>query len=615
VCGAVSVLKLLCEYLDALVHPTAQLDPLTAARHRAFMAPRLLGSLVTLVALPAYLALRGAPSVTELLVFCWLLAPILSSYYLSQTGRYASAHMLSSLALAGLVTIIAAKTGGIGSFAAIWLILVPLEAGLSRSLHSVAAALTLALVAAAVLLVLGAAALLPAPEQGMGALAVLGFISASFYGTGLALAAGARALPDCSACDRAENHYRRLAHSMPDAISRHGRNGSVLFMSPAVELLLGASVAELRGQGLFDRVHVADRLAYMSALADTGARGEPHSAEFRVRRHTGDPADPIRFIWIEMRCRPLASAASADSDNPREVVAVLRDVTDRKAAEHGLEESRAEAERRTAVKIRSLAVVGHELRTPLNAIIGFSSMLADEPNLPLPAERRQEYAKLINESGNHLLAVVNDILVTSKLETGDYEIRPEPVALAAAVGACCELLALDAHDSGVRLAVDVEPGLPPITVDKRALKQILINLLSNAIKFTDRGGHITVGAKCDGANVLIAVEDDGIGIAEDDLPRLGDPFFRSGNAPDRRCEGTGLGLSIVKALIGLHGGELKIASRIGDGTRVVVRLPLDCESAKAAKPVTPVKSSATITRLATAAEAVSEATIPVKKRA
>jgi cell cycle sensor histidine kinase DivJ len=147
----VGVLKLFHDHLDGLVHPSAQADPIATARHRAFSAPRLLGSLVALVAFPAFLALRGAPSVTELLVFCWLLAPILTSYYLSRTGRYEKAHMLSSLALAALVTTVAAKTGGIHSAAAIWLVVVPLEAALAGSRRVVAAALTVALAAAGLL--------------------------------------------------------------------------------------------------------------------------------------------------------------------------------------------------------------------------------------------------------------------------------------------------------------------------------------------------------------------------------------------------------------------------------------------------------------------------------
>ncbi|MGZ8324466.1 MAG: PAS domain-containing sensor histidine kinase [Rhodoplanes sp.] len=608
------VLKLLRDCLDALVHPSARTDPMATARHRAFIAPRLLGSLVALVALPAYLALRSAPSVTELLVFCWLLAPILTSHYLSRTGRYERAHLLSSLALAGLVTMVAAKTGGINSIASIWLVVVPLEAALSAARRVVAAASAAALGAAGLLLFMNVADLLPNPEQDVGALAALGIISASLYATGLALAGESLARADLSLLRSEEDRYSLLARNMTDVISRHGKNGTVLFMSPAAERLLGASVCELRGQGLFERVHIADRPAYLSALADA-ARGEAHSVEFRVRRDTDDPAVPVRFIWIEMRCRPLDRGVFAGGGETREVVAVLRDISERKAQERAFEEARAEAERTNSAKGRFLAVMSHELRTPLNAIIGFSDVLINEQAMPIRAARREEYARLINESGHHLLAVVNDILAMSKLEAGEFEIRPEPFALAPVVASCCDLLALKARESGLRLVVNVESDLPPINADKRALKQVLINLLSNAVKFTDRGGHVTVGAKRAGADVLISVEDNGIGIREDDLPRVGDPFFQSGDSQDRARDGTGLGLSIVKGLVGLHGGEVSIVSRIGAGTRVAVRLPLDCGSGKAAKPVLPLKSSATITRLATSVDAVSEAAIPVKKSA
>ena len=118
--------------------------------------------------------------------------------------------------------------------------------------------------------------------------------------------------------------------------------------------------------------------------------------------------------------------------------------------------------------------------------------------------------------------------------------------------------------------------------DKRALKQIVLNLLSNAIKFTDRGGHVTVSAQAEGTQLALTIEDTGIGISEDDLPHLGEPFFQARAAYDRRHDGTGLGLSIVKGLVALHGGELEIRSRLAEGTHVIVRLPLDCERARPA---------------------------------
>ncbi len=616
----VSVLKSVRDYVDTLVHPSVQGDPLTAARHRAFIAPRLLGSLVSLVSFPAYLAARGAPSALEVVVFGWLIAPILTSYFLSRTGRYESAHVLSSLALTGLVTVVAAKTGGITSFAAIWLVVVPLEASLSASRRVVATASTLALCAAGLLLFCSITQILPRPltaVQGTGALAALGIISASLYATGLALGAESLARTSVWLLYAEEDRYHLLARNMTDVITRHAPNGTVQFASPAAERLFGASVAELRGHGLFDRVHIADRPAYLKALADAARLGEAQSVEFRVRRDPADPAEPMCFIWIEMRCRPLdQTGADANGSHRREVVAVMRDVTDRKAQEQALEQARAEAERANSAKSRFLATMSHELRTPLNAIIGFSEMLINETQMRVNAERRREYAKLINDSGNHLLSVVNDILDMSKLETGEFEIRPEPFALAPVMSGCCDLLALKARDCGIDLVVSAPADLPDIVADKRALKQVIINLVSNAVKFTNRGGQVRGSAKAEGPALCIMVEDNGIGIREEDLPRLGDPFFQARNSYDRRHDGTGLGLSIVKGLVGLHGGELSLRSRIGEGTQVSVRLPIDCERARGSGRMPRMMSppSAEIAVLE-AADRLRELAMPVKKSA
>jgi cell cycle sensor histidine kinase DivJ len=258
----------------------------------------------------------------------------------------------------------------------------------------------------------------------------------------------------------------------------------------------------------------------------------------------------------------------------------MRDVTERKTQEQALEGARLDAEQANVAKSRFLATMSHELRTPLNAIIGFSEMLMNETEMRLDAARRREYAGLINESGNHLLSVVNGILDMTKLDTGDFEIRPEPFRPAGVIGGCRDLLALKARECGIELVLDAPSELPEIVADKRALKQIMINLLSNAIKFTDRGGRVTITATIEGAALAIAVEDNGIGIGEEDLPRIGKPFYQARGSYDRRHDGTGLGLSIVKGLVALHGGEVVIRSRIGEGTRITVRLPLDCEQAR-----------------------------------
>jgi two-component system, cell cycle sensor histidine kinase DivJ len=571
-------------FIEALVHPSVRQDALTAARHRAFIAPRVLGSIVALVAFPIYLAVRGTPSATELLIFAWLVAPILTAYFLSRTGQYESAHVLSSVALTGLVTAVAAATGGILSFAAIWLVVVPLEAGLSASRRVVATASICALAAGGLLVVSSTAGLLPTPgPSAHAALAALGIVSASLYATGLALGAEALARTNFWLLYSEEDRYRLLACDITDVITRHGRDGALLFVSPGAASLFGCSVAELHGQGLFDRVHVADRPAYRTALGDAAIARESRSIEFRARRDDidehGQPA--AAFVWVEMRCRPLDYGAASDASR-QEVVAVLRDVTERKNRQQALLDARAEAERANAAKTRFLATMSHELRTPLNAIIGFSEMLMQETVLMLDTERRNEYAALINGSGRHLLSVVNGILDMSRIETDNFEITPEPFAPAQVVEACCDLLALRAREAGIHLEKSVTGDLPDIIADKRALHQILLNLLSNAIRFSERGGEVKIGVRPDAADVVFTIEDNGVGIGGEDLARLGEPYFQAHASYDRRHSGTGLGLSIVKGLVRLHGGEIDIASQVEQGTRVTVRLPVDCEGARPA---------------------------------
>jgi cell cycle sensor histidine kinase DivJ len=538
------------------------------------MAPRLLGSLVALAAFPVYLAMRGAPTAIEVAAFAWLIAPILLSWFLSRTGRYEGAHLLSALALAGLVMMVAATTGGIESFAAVWLIVVPLESALSASRRVVAFASALALSCAAALIALGHFHLLPAIEPDAtvhGVLMGAGVASATLYAAGLAVSAESLARTSVALLSLEEDRYRLLARNMSDVISRHDRNGAVEFISPVAEAMLGTPCARLTGHGLFDRVHVADRPAYLTALSDAARGSEQRSVEFRLRRDaTRGPNTSADFIWVEMRCRTLEQVSPE-----AEVVAVMRDITDRKIQEQALELARTAAEQADASKTRFLATMSHELRTPLNAIIGFSEMIVHEEAMMLDVARRREYAQLINDSGQHLLSVVNGILDMSKMETGNFEISPEPFAPRAALLHCCNLLALKARDNGVDLITRASEDLPVMNGDPRAFKQIALNLITNAIKFTERGGSVTVSASVEGTRLMLVVTDTGVGIAVEDLARIGDPFFQAGKTYQRKHEGTGLGLSIVKGLVGLHDGEMNVQSTVGEGTTVTVALPLD----------------------------------------
>jgi cell cycle sensor histidine kinase DivJ len=575
-------LNIIRDCLDALLHPSARYDVLTRARHRAFIAPRLLGSLAALAAFPVYIAMRGAPTALEVAAFAWLIAPILLSWFLSRTGRYEGAYLLSSLALAGLVMTVAVSTGGIESFAAIWLVVIPLEAALSASRRVVVFASALALACAALLILFGQLDMLPAPDSSTllrGICMAFGVASGTLYAAGLAFSAESLARTSVSLLSVEEDRYRLLARNMSDVISRHSRNGAVQFISPAAETMLGTPVPRLVGHGLFDRVHVADRPAYLTALSDAARGDEERSVEFRVRRDAPRGGErtannSVDFIWVEMRCRPLGQGSVNAASPEAEVVAVMRDVTDRKVQEQALGLARTAAEQADASKSRFLATMSHELRTPLNAIIGFSEMIVQEDVLMLDAARRKEYAQLINDSGQHLLSVVNGILDMSKMESGNFEISPEPFTPRAALLNCCNLLALKARENGIDLVTRAPEDLPDMTGDPRAFKQILLNLVSNAIKFTERGGMVTVSAGVEGSRLVLRVSDTGVGIAADDLTRVGNPFFQAGKTYQRRHEGTGLGLSIVKSLVGLHAGEMSVQSKVDEGTTVTITLPL-----------------------------------------
>ena len=571
--GTVSFLSPIRNYVDALVPVSAQQDALTAARYRAFILPRLMGSLAALASLPVYLVLRGVPNETEIVVFSWLITPILIVYFLVRTGRYETAHILSSLSLSALVVLVAFFAGGIGSFAAIWLVMVPLEATLSGSRRVVLISAALSMAVGLLLLMLGMTGLIrPTSADTHAALAALAIVAALLYATALALGAVSLIRASAQLLGAEENRYQLLIGNMTDVIVRCSKGGSVIFASPAVEPLFGTRISELIGIELFERVHVADRPAFLATLADAVSSNDVRSLEFRIQRNVG-AGRPGQFVWVEMRCRPFECVPVGHEKTNQDVVAVLRDISERMTHEDALETARLESERASAGRSRFVATIGHELRTPLNAIIGFSEILTNSA-VKISAPDQVEYAKLINGSGRHLLSIVDSMLDASKIEAGHFEIARERFMPGPAIENCVDLLALRAREAGIELRLRLAQNLPELAADKRAFSQILINLISNAVKFTPRGGCVTIGASCDGSNLLATVEDTGVGIEQPDLARLGEAFFQTSSCHDRRHEGAGLGLSIVKGLVKLHDGDVDIRSRIGEGTRVTVRLPI-----------------------------------------
>jgi len=575
----------LSAYFHSLVHESVRDNPLAAARHQSFIASHLLGGFLALVVFPVYLAGVGQPSVLTAVVFAWLVSPILIAVFLSKTGRLGISHLVSATNLTGLIVFAAGLTGGVTSFLIAWMVVVPLEAALSADRRVVFAAIG---VAGLALLGLAAGTLfdvLPTPHTFSyepALLALLGSMSALVYAGGLAVAV--QGVYDRSEKEirQGEERYRLLAENATDMITRHNAKGRVLFASLAAKQILGDSNEQIAGNGLFERVHVADRPAYLSAFSQCVQRSIPVSVEFRVMKKgsatAGKDKEDNGYAWVEMRCRPVALQEATDpgaSTAPSEIVAVTRDITARKLQENEILMARDAAESANLAKTQFLANMSHELRTPLNAIIGFSEILHRELYGRIGEERYREYAHLIHDSGEHLLSVVNEVLDMSKIEAGKFDIVAEPFEVKALVTSCCETVRHLGEKKSIDLSMNVDAALPELVADKRACKQILLNLLANAIKFTEQDGCVEVLAARVDDDIEFTVADNGIGIAEKDIPKLGKPFVQAESSYDRSYEGAGLGLSVVKGLVRLHGGSFDIKSVLGEGTKVLIRLPID----------------------------------------
>jgi signal transduction histidine kinase len=235
-----------------------------------------------------------------------------------------------------------------------------------------------------------------------------------------------------------------------------------------------------------------------------------------------------------------------------------------------------EAQAANRAKTEFLANMSHELRTPLNAIIGFSDMIRRGILGRDQARKYLEYAKDINDSGTHLLDLINDILDLAKVEAGQLALHEEVVDVGRVVRSCMTIITERAQKGGLALSHHLATPAVRLWVDERKLKQILINLLSNAVKFTPEGGRVTLSARLDEDGTFLAeIADTGIGIAEEDMWKAMAPFRQVDSRMSRSYEGTGLGLPLTKALVELHGGTLAIRSRVGEGTQVTVRLPAE----------------------------------------
>jgi cell cycle sensor histidine kinase DivJ len=348
-----------------------------------------------------------------------------------------------------------------------------------------------------------------------------------------------------------------------------GPNADIVPPECLDEGLMAATTPETRG-ALAAAVETTGRVGWACAPIALAARPD-RRLEVRLRRMNGGSMIALLHpapapAGAEVPGAPVKTA----SDIPPAQSAP--DLAGLEAALIAAENARDKAEALAESRLRFLANTSHELRTPLNAIMGFSDMMRARMFGEL-APKYGEYADLIHESGGHLLALINDILDVSKIEARRYQLNLELFDAREPLNDALRLVRLQADVAAVKLRATLPKTPLFIQADRRSIKQMALNLLSNALKFTPSSGLVILSAKSVGDSLEIVVADTGVGISADDLKRIGSPYEQAG-APDDRARGTGLGLSLVGALAQLHGGTLKLESRLGAGTAASLRLPL-----------------------------------------
>lgn len=329
----------------------------------------------------------------------------------------------------------------------------------------------------------------------------------------------------------------------------------------------GGSVIGMTRASLFEEVgDPAEQDRHRDVLARMERRQPIRDFEYRSRSIDGT------MTVIRLSAEPIYGFRNSFLG----YAGIAKDVTIETLREAALVEAKRTAEIASKTKSNFLATMSHELRTPLNAIIGFAELIERQHFGPVANPRYVEYATDIRQSGDQLLALVNDILDIAKIESGKLSLSLSPIQIRATLEQCGVTVGDQAARKNLVISAEIQPDMV-VLADQRALRQILLNLMSNAVKFTSEGGRISISAERQDSWIVIAVRDSGVGIAPEALSRIFTPFYQADSAVTIRHGGTGLGLSISKMLTEAMGGQISIASEPGVGTTVVLRLAATTE--------------------------------------
>jgi PAS domain S-box-containing protein len=337
-------------------------------------------------------------------------------------------------------------------------------------------------------------------------------------------------------------------------------SGMVIRANARMTSLLGFADGELPDSPVAELF--ADKLAFENFQNALGNPGSTHQEEIQIF------ARDQSKLWI------LTSSCRITLPDQETILTSFVDITEQKEKEIQLAFASQEAHQANFAKSQFLANMSHELRTPLNAIIGFSDIIQSQVFGALNNQKYLDYIGDIKESGIHLLAIINEILDLSKIESGKDDLHHELIDLNEIISIALRLVRHHVDEKSIEMSVDLDQRYFSLFADQRAIKQVTLNLISNAIKFTPVGGSIHVHTYPYDGGVKIEISDTGIGIPEDKLTSIMEPFVQVENSLTNTSSGTGLGLPIAKRLVEIHGGSLKIESEFGKGTTVRFSLPI-----------------------------------------